>query len=640
MKAFLNSLTTGLESKYIKSSELEILRVLEQIKAVTKHKNRYYLNDGFVCGKLDISSNGTGFLYPFDNRFKQDLMIENRDLCGAHFGDIVLTKLTKFKKPRQKAAVIAVLQMANETSVVYTKKIGQAIMGVTIPNALTIALKASQKSLKELPQGTVLKINNLDNDIVEVLGVMDDPSVDQKISMALYNKREIFPKIAQNEAISFGNEVDKSMYPNRVDLTHLPFCTIDPVDAKDFDDAIYFDKNTNEIYIAIADVSEYVSPYSGIDKEARFRGFSIYFPHIAIPMLPRELSENICSLKPNCDRLAFVFKIKLNSNLEPINEELISCIIHSKRRFNYDEVDSLINQEFECEKEIKNWLMPLFELTQKLKEKRLKNGFDFHTLELKMSLDKNGDISSTRFESSTPSHSLIEECMLLANKAAAKRINKGIFRNHAPADLKKINTLLDDLTTLGIEVQYDGDLVAMIAKIQAKASELGIREDVDKLIIKAQKRAEYASNCTGHFGLGFEFYSHFTSPIRRYSDLILHRILKANDDAKFTNYLMLGIDELCSNLNILEREADKVAWDFMDRKFARWAAQNIDKNFKCYIYESGNQTIAKLNDELKGARIFLNNFNCEILTQVMVKITDVDIPTAKIIGKVVEILDV
>ncbi|MBR2147922.1 MAG: ribonuclease R, partial [Campylobacter sp.] len=228
MKAFLNSLTTGLESKYIKSSELEILRVLEQIKAVTKHKNRYYLNDGFVCGKLDISSNGTGFLYPFDNRFKQDLMIENRDLCGAHFGDIVLTKLTKFKKPRQKAAVIAVLQMANETSVVYTKKIGQAIMGVTIPNLLTIALKASQKSLKELPQGTVLKINNLDNDIVEVLGVIDDPSVDQKISMALYNKRDIFPKIAQNEAISFGNEVDKSMYPNRIDLTHLPFCTIDP----------------------------------------------------------------------------------------------------------------------------------------------------------------------------------------------------------------------------------------------------------------------------------------------------------------------------------------------------------------------------------------------------------------------------
>ncbi|MCR8678517.1 MULTISPECIES: RNB domain-containing ribonuclease [Campylobacter] len=640
MRAFLNSLTTGLESKYIKSSELEILRVLEQIKAVSKHKNRYYLNDGFVCGKLDISGNGTGFLYPYDSRFKQDLMIENRDLGGAHFGDIVLAKLTKFKKPRQKAAVVAVLFMANETSVVYTKKIGSVIMGVTIPNSITIALKASQKSLKELPQGTVLKINNLDNDIVEVLGVLSDPNVDQKISMALYNKREIFPKIASNEAISFGDEVDKSMYPDRIDLTHLPFCTIDPVDAKDFDDAIYFDKSTNEIYIAIADVSEYVSPYSGIDKEARFRGFSIYFPHIAVPMLPRELSENICSLKPNCDRLAFAFKICLNSNLEAIKEELISCIIHSKRRFNYDEIDSLINGEFECQNEIKEWITPLFNITQKLKEKRLKNGFDFHTLELRMSLDENGNIKSTKFESSTPSHSLIEECMLLANKAAAKRVNKGIFRNHEPADFNKINALLDDLNLLGISVKPTSDLVSMIAQIQAKANELNIREDVDKLIIKAQKRAEYASVSRGHFGLGFELYSHFTSPIRRYSDLILHRILKAQDDAKLTNYLMLGIDELCANLNVLEREADKVAWDFMDRKFARFAAKNIDKIFKCYIYENSNQTIARLDDEIKGARIFLDNFTCDLLTPVMVKIIEVDIPTAKILGKVVEILDV
>ncbi|MCI5539444.1 MAG: ribonuclease R [Campylobacter lanienae] len=639
MRTFLTSLTTGIEAKFIKSSELEILRVLEQIRAVTKYKNRYYLNDGFVCGKLDISSNGTGFLYPYDSKFKQDLMIENRDLGGAHFGDIVLAKLTKFKKPRQKAAVVAVLLMANETSVVYTKKIGSVIMGVTIPNSITIALKASQKSLKELPLGTVLKINNLDNDIVEVLGVLSDANVDQKISMALYNKREIFPKIAINEAISFGNEVDKSMYPNRVDLTHLPFCTIDPVDAKDFDDAIYFDKHKNEIYIAIADVSEYVSPYSGIDKEARLRGFSIYFPHIAVPMLPRELSENICSLKPNCDRLAYLFKITLNSNLEAIKEDLISCVIHSKRRFNYDEVDSLLRGEFDCQDEIKEWLIPLFDLTQRLKEKRLKNGFDFHTLELRMSLDENNEIKSTKFEGSTPSHSLIEECMLLANKAAAKRLSKGIFRNHEPADIKKINTLLDDLAALGIEAKNHGDLIFLITQIQAKASELNIREDVDKLIIKAQKRAEYSSSCRGHFGLGFEFYTHFTSPIRRYSDLLLHRILKAQNDPKISNYLMLGIDELCANLNILEREADKVAWDFMDRKFARWAAKNIGQTFKCFIEESTNQSIARLDDELKGARIFLSDF-CEILTPVMVKITDVDIPTAKIIGKIVEILDV
>ena len=256
-----------------------------------------------------------------------------------------------------------------------------------------------------------------------------------------------------------------------------------------------------------------------------------------------------------------------------------------------------------------------------------------------MSLDENNEIKSTKFEGSTPSHSLIEECMLLANKAAAKRLSKGIFRNHEPADIKKINALLDDLAALGIEAENHGDLIFLIAQIQAKASELNIREDVDKLIIKAQKRAEYSSSSRGHFGLGFEFYTHFTSPIRRYSDLLLHRILKAQNDPKISNYLMLGIDELCANLNILEREADKVAWDFMDRKFARWAAKNIGQTFKCFIEESTNQSIARLDDELKGARIFLSDF-CEILTPVMVKITDVDIPTAKIIGKIVEILDV
>ncbi len=199
MKEFLNALVNGVDDKFIKIDEREILRVLEQIKAVKKHKNKYYLNDGYVCGKLDISSGGTGFLMPYDVRFKQDIIIENRDLNGAHFGDIVLSKLTKSKKSRLHATMIAVLAMANETSVVYTKQFGQVIMGVSIPNSLTIALKASQKSLKELPIGTVLKINNLDNDITEVLGVLSDPSVDEKISLAIYNKKIFSPKYAKTK---------------------------------------------------------------------------------------------------------------------------------------------------------------------------------------------------------------------------------------------------------------------------------------------------------------------------------------------------------------------------------------------------------------------------------------------------------
>lgn len=641
MKEFLKALQNGVDDKFIKAELKEVLRVLEQLKAVKKYKNRYYINDGYVCGKLDISSNGTGFLYSYDRRFKQDLIIENRHLNGAHFGDIVLAKLTNSKKARLHATVIAVLVMANETSVVYTKKFGGAIMGVNVKTGLSIALKASQKSLKELPLGTVLKINNLDNDITEVLGILSDPNVDEKISLGIFNKKDAFSKTSQNEALSYGDNVDKSMYPSRVDLTELPFCTIDPVDAKDFDDAIYFDKKNRTIYVAIADVSEYVAPYSAIDKEAKFRGFSIYFPHISIPMLPRNLSENICSLKQGCDRLAFVFKITLDENLESSKEELFEAVIHSKKRFSYDEVDEILTLRAKTIDSIQSWILDLFELTKKLKENRLKNGFDFRSKELRMKLT-DGLVTQTSYEKETESHALIEDCMLLANKAAAKRIKKGIFRNHAQADLKKINTLLDDLALLGIDVPYQSDTVKLIAQIQTKADELGIREDVDKLVIKAQKRAEYASEPKGHFGLGFELYSHFTSPIRRYSDLLLHRLLKANlkNDIKLFNYLLLDIEATCATLNELEREADKVAWDFMDRKFARWAALNLNKKFRCIISEVGNESIAKLDDELKGARIFIEGFTCALLTPVLVEIKEVDIASAKIIAKVVEKLNV
>ena len=678
MKYFLTSLSDGTNEQNLSVKCKEALRILLSLKAVSAHKGKIYLNNGFICGKLDISANGTGYIEIFSKNSVRDAIVENKDLGGAHLGDIVLAKITKAKNNRVNSKIIAVLECANETSVVYLKKFGVAVMGVNIQNGLAIALRASQKSLKALPEGAVLKINNLTNDIVEVLGVLAGPSVDEKISLALYNKKDEFVSACEDEAKAWGDSVEPSMYPARVDLMDLPFCTIDPDDAKDYDDAIYYDAPNKTLYVAIADVSEYVAPFSATDKEAKIRCFSIYFPHKSVPMLPRALSENICSLKPDEPRLAFTFKIALNDDLSVKSEELFSAIIKSKKRFTYNEVDKILenskNSKFSensnisensdpagreqnsensdpvgceaknsnCDKSILNWLLPLHKLTLKLKAKRLEKGFDFRSKELKMRLDENGLIKSTHFEYETPSHALIEDCMLLANKAAAKMIAKGVFRNHAPADLKKINFLLDDLALLGIEASYDSDLAKMIAKIQAKADKMGIREDADKLIIKAQKRAEYSSTSSGHFGLGFETYTHFTSPIRRYSDLILHRLLKAklNGDEKLFSYLLEGIEATCEDLNIKEREADKVAFDFMDRKFARWAAANIGKDFICYISEVGENTIARLDDELKGARIILPNFTCDLLTKVRVRIISSDIASTKIIGKVVEKIDV
>ena len=640
MRHFLETLSRGASNPNAKCKEA--LRILEFLKAISFHKGKAYLNNGFITGRLDINARGVGFIEVFSDKPMRDIVVESKNLGGAHLGDIVVAHLLSNKKSRQSAKILAVLEPANETSLVYLKRFGQAVLGVNIQNGLSLALKASQKSLKALPLGTLLKINNANNEITEVLGLITDPNIDEKISLAIYNKKDEFTPACEDEARAWGDTVDPSMYKERVDLQHLPFCTIDPDDAKDFDDAIYYDTSKNELYVAIADVSEYVSAFSATDKEAKNRCFSIYFPHKSVPMLPRTLSENICSLRPDEPRLAFTFKISLNNDLSVKKEELFSAIIKSKKRFTYNEVDKILENKSGCEQGILDWLLPLHKITQRLKQIRLKKGFDFRSKELKMSLNDDGLIASTHFESETPSHALIEDCMLLANKAAAKMISKGVFRNHAPADIKKINFLLDDLAALGIEAQYESDLAAMIAKIQSKANELGIREDADKLIIKAQKRAEYSHTSSGHFGLGFETYTHFTSPIRRYSDLTLHRLLKAQlaKDDKLYNYLLEGIEATCEELNIKEREADKVAFDFMDRKFARWAEQNIGKEFICYISEISEPLIARLDDELKGARIILPNFTCPLLTRVRVRIISSDIASAKIIGKVVEKLDV
>lgn len=640
MRYFLETLSRGASNPNAKCKEA--LRILEFLKAISFHKGKAYLNNGFITGRLDINARGVGFIEVFSDKPMRDIVVESKNLGGAHLGDIVVAHLLSNKKSRQSAKILAVLEPANETSLVYLKRFGEAVLGVNIQNGLSLALKASQKSLKALPLGTLLKINNANNEITEVLGLITDPNIDEKISLAIYNKKDEFTPACEDEARAWGDTVDPSMYKERVDLQHLPFCTIDPDDAKDFDDAIYYDTSKNELYVAIADVSEYVSAFSATDKEAKNRCFSIYFPHKSVPMLPRTLSENICSLRPDEPRLAFTFKISLNDDLSVKKEELFSAIIKSKKRFTYNEVDKILENKSGCEQGILDWLLPLHKITQRLKQIRLKKGFDFRSKELKMSLNDDGLIASTHFESETPSHALIEDCMLLANKAAAKMISKGVFRNHAPADIKKINFLLDDLAALGIEAQYESDFALMIAKIQSKANELGIREDADKLIIKAQKRAEYSHTSSGHFGLGFETYTHFTSPIRRYSDLTLHRLLKAQlaKDDKLYNYLLEGIEATCEELNIKEREADKVAFDFMDRKFARWAEQNIGKEFICYISEISEPLIARLDDELKGARIILPNFTCPLLTRVRVRIISSDIASAKIIGKVVEKLDV
>lgn len=637
-------LIRGVDSKDIPRKDQELVDELVRLKVLKYKKHEIKFDEKYRVGKIDISRTGKGFLETIGKKQK-DLLIEPENLAGANRRDLVIAKRIFGKKGRPSAKVVYILEKEFSHIVVYLSKINEKVVGINVKSEMAVELTATQKSLKKLPLGTVLKIDNTTGIITEVLGVLSEPSVDEKISLALFNKVEFFSEDAEAEASSYGDFVDKSMYPNRRDLTHLPFCTIDPNDAKDFDDAIYFDIEKRELYVAIADVSEYVTQNSYIDKEAYSRCFSIYFPHKSIPMLPRKLSENICSLKPNEDRLAFIFKITLDDKLKVVKEELFDGVINSKKRFTYARVDEFLAGKFEnleeAEKEVLKFLLPLYEMTSKLKTRRLKKGYDFASDEVRMILDENLKLVDSHIEEETPSHSLIEDCMLLANKAAAKKFEVGIFRTHEEPDSEKIENLLNDLATIGIFAKGESEtLHKLIESIQDDAKRKNLSKYVDKLIIKAQKQASYTFHNVGHFGLGFTHYTHFTSPIRRYSDLTLHRLLKAiiRGEAKQEEFLLRNMESVTVKVSELEREAVKVEWDFLDRVFARWAEKNIGKVVKAVVTEPDRTPIAKIEDELAtGARVFLlDEREVELFDHLSVEIIDVNIASARIYGRVIE----
>ena len=645
IKSFLRLLVTGVQKKDVPREYAELVENLLLIKALKIKDDIYRLDSKYRFGVVDISRTGTGYLSSVADERQKDLMIEPHDLNGASKGDIVLAKRIFSKGGRPKAKVIEILKKEFEVTVAYTKTVQGKTEVLHIKTDLPLTVAASQKALKAMPEGTVLKIDNYTSAIQEVLGVIDDPKVDEKISLALYNKKEQFPEACEKEAKSFGDFVDKSMYPDRVDLTHLPFCTIDPPDAKDFDDAIFFDVETTTLYVAIADVSHYVSAYSALDKEAKNRGFTIYFPHKSIPMLPRSLSENICSLKPDEDRLAMVYKIRLDPDSgEALHEELLEAVIHSRRRYTYDTIDLFLEGDFSQKRaiddEILPFLLPLHKLLLKIRHKRLQSGCEFRNSEVRMQLNENHELTGIRVETETPSHALIEDAMLLANKAAAKALEKGIFRTHDRPSEERIDELLDDLAIIGIYTDEKRDnLYALIRSLQRNADEKGIREEVDKLIIRAQQQAVYDHENKGHFGLGFEHYTHFTSPIRRYSDLIVHRLLRAikQGDEKTQKFILKDIDVVAVRVSELEREAAKVAWDFMDRKYARYAAAHQGERFLARITDNERTPIAHFEEGLLvGARAFLLDYDVDLFAEVKVEIVEVHIPAAKIIGKISE----
>lgn len=560
---------------------------------------------------------------------------------GATQGDIVIAQRLLGGRGRPSAKIVKVVGREQSYSIAIVKIHENEKVVVSIKTSYNIGVPISQKEIDTYEVGTLFKINNENNTIEEVLGNISDPLVDEKIVLSAYNKHDEFEPDVLAMASEF-NEVDASKYSDRRDLRSLPFCTIDPVTAKDFDDAIYYDESNSTIYVAIADVSEYVKPFGAIDVEAIYRSFSIYLPHRSIPMLPRTLSETLCSLQPHVDRLAYVFEMKLEE-LEVVEATVYEAIIHSSRRFTYEDVDAFFEGKLKPkndeEREVFAYLRPLKKVTDALREKRLKIGFDFRSDEIEMSLNEAGLIQATTIADDTPSHSLVEDCMLLANKAAASKFERGVFRIHEPPSQSKIQTLYQELAGIGMMIEPKESLKETITYIQREAERLNILSDVDKLIIQSQMRARYAPDNVGHFGLGFEAYSHFTSPIRRYSDLIIHRLLKAinSNDTEEGSYVLRNIDALCVIISEKEREAGSIELDFMQRKFARWADENIGKTFKARVIKTEDEIFAETTEGIIGARLHIvSTIPILLFDELIVRLETSDIATAKITATVEE----
>ncbi|MFW3352711.1 RNB domain-containing ribonuclease [Aliarcobacter butzleri] len=602
---------------YTKEELIEIEKFIKEEIVLRNTNNEFELNSKYKIATLKIEKNFAileDLVTPLKN-----IKIELDELNGAFDGDLVIAKRVFNPKSKIKAKIIKIISSKKAEILVYVKD--RAFY--TVKENIRI----ENKKALTFNENDVLVVDNKSFEVIKNVGNISDSKVDEFISLYLY--KELY----RLEKLDF--EIDAKMDDKnqRVDLRELPFCTIDPNSAKDHDDAIYFDKDENILYVAIADVSYFVKEGSDLDKLAFKKSTSIYLPSRVLPMLPPILSEEMCSLKEGLDRYSFVFKLHLDlEKLSVKKAELFEAVINSHKNFSYGRIDRVIEGHLDLysklDKEIFDYLIPLYEITKKFRKKRLEKGYDFRTTENRLKL-RNSELESIEVETSTASHQLIEECMLLANIEASKKVsNIAIFRVHEEPSFKAISKLVDDVNILGVNVKLQKDVHETITHIQKSAKTSMLSVEVDELIIQSQTQAKYSSKNLGHFGLGFSSYSHFTSPIRRYSDLVLHRILKTKQTPK-------NIDEICEHISLNERKVDQLVWDFEDRKYARWANKHIGEELKVKVVDI-EKAKAVCYEKIIGMKVVLENYKGQkLFSKMRVKIKSADLVTKVIVATIV-----
>lgn len=586
----------------------------------TKNKNQGPQKMSMVEGLVKRHPDGFGFLIPHDPE-KADVFIPRKFMKGVMTNDIVVASV--FPEPggqRFRGEVVKISKRSFERVMGHLQELGSGrfiIYDESHAWGADLVVEVDKPGLSVQPGdwGSVEIIDYPDSDrgfrgrLVEVLGDVSDAQIDNKRVLLAHNIPYLFGEKCLAEANSIGTEVREDEFVGRQDLRNLPLITIDGVTAKDFDDAVYVEQNREGflLYVAIADVSHYVKSGSAIDEDAYTRGTSTYFPGFVAPMLPESLSNEICSLKPNVNRLCMVAKIQMDFQGNFLRKEFFEAVMKSHARVTYGEAQEIIDDtELEEFSHVKKEILAAADLAKILMAKRFKEGaLNLEIPEDTIEIDEAGEPQDIIKAERVFAHKLIEELMLVANVAVAEFLNEkaipALFRIHEEPKPEAISLLENYLNRLGESSRFAGGkiqkkITRALQKFQGHPQE----SILNILTLRSMNQAKYSPDNIGHFGLGFSNYCHFTSPIRRYPDLIIHRLLKSQLYPE-KGYRRSGYDELETAgvmLSACEQRSVKAERQIDAIKKARFMRRHLGKTFEAMI-----SSVAKF-----GAFVVLREF--------------------------------